>query len=125
MSGLGRRLSNLEAAYGGPKETAAEADERLKEVQRQAEHSNRCRDADEPPLFEITENGNVLCAHDGKPVTNTRQTLAEGFYWQTVEWGGDPNLIHDEEGQAFYTPDGELALSRDYVNLPALFGRWR
>jgi hypothetical protein len=78
-----------------------------------------------PPLFEITENGNVLCAHDGKPVTNTRQTLAEGFYWQTVEWGGDPNLIHDEEGQAFYTPDGELALSRDYVNLPALFGRWR
>ena len=78
MSGLGRRLSNLEAAYGGPKETAAEADERLKEVQRQAEHSNRCRDADEPPLFEITENGNVLCAHDGKPVRTRARRSRKG-----------------------------------------------
>jgi hypothetical protein len=120
---LRRRLGNLEASYGHTKERAADADERLKAVRRQAEHSNRCHEGrGEPTRFEVTEAGDVLCAHDGKPVTNTHQTLAEDFYWMTVEFGGDPNLVHDEEAQAFYTQGGELALSRDHVHLSRLMG---
>jgi hypothetical protein len=41
-----------------------------------------------------------------------------------VEWGG-PGLTHDEEAQAFYTLGGELALSREYVNLERLMGPGR
>ncbi len=33
-----------------------------------------------------------------------------------MEWGGE-GLVHDEDAQAFYTPSGELALSRDLVDL--------
>jgi hypothetical protein len=124
VSSLGRRLSNLEARHGEPKGAAAKAEERRKEIRKQAEHSNRCREGrNEPTLFEITETGGVICARDGKPVTDTRQTLAEEFYWMTVDWGGDPDLIHDEEGQAFYTREGGLALSRDYVHLSRLMGK--
>jgi hypothetical protein len=38
-----------------------------------------------------------------------------------VEWGG-PGLVHDEDLEAFFTPNGELALSREYVNLEHLMG---
>jgi hypothetical protein len=57
-------------------------------------------------------------------VTSYHQTLAEPWYWEQVAWG-ETGLIHDEEREAFYSPEGELALSRDRVNLPALFGRRR
>jgi hypothetical protein len=63
----------------------------------------------------------VFCTHDGKPVTDSRQILAECFYWQELEWGG-PGLVHDEETQAFYTASGALALSRDHVALQHLMG---
>ncbi len=52
------------------------------------------------------------------------QTLAEVFYWKEVGWGG-PVLVHDEEAQAFYTPDGELAVSRNRVGLRHMFDGMR
>ncbi len=39
-----------------------------------------------------------------------------------VEWGG-PGLIHDEKAEAFFTPDGKLAVSRDRFDLRHLLGR--
>jgi hypothetical protein len=75
---------------------------------------------DEPP-FTITEEGNVVSTRDGKPITHYPQTLAEVWYWEQVE-EGSLSLNHDEEAQAFYAPGGELALSRDRVDLRYLFG---
>ncbi len=68
----------------------------------------------------------MFSSRDGKPITDTRQTLAEPWYWEEVEvWGGE-GLVHDEEAQAFYTPSGELALSRNLVDLQRFMGnaRW-
>ena len=104
-----------------PKQTAAEREERRRCIREQAEHINRCRDRDEPPVFEITEAGDVLCARDGRPLTDPRQTLAEQFYWMEVRFGG-AGLVHDEEAQAFYSPSGHLAVSRDRVDLRYLMG---
>ena len=117
-----RRLRKLEAAGRPAPEDAREREEERKRIREQAEHANRCGWGEECgrwPLFEIDEAGNVFCTHDGLPVTASHQTLAEGFYWMEVEWGG-PGLVHDEEAQEFYTPSGELALSREYVNLEHL-----
>jgi hypothetical protein len=72
------------------------------------------------PLFEIDEDGGVFCTYDGKPVTDSRQIIAENFYWMDVVWGG-AGLIHVEEAQAFYTPEGELAVSRDRFDFRNLF----
>ena len=126
-----RRLSRLEAAdhRPGPEEAERQREEERKRVREQAEHANCCGWGEEVgrwPLFEIAEGGgdDVFCTHDGKPVTDSRQILAESFYWMEVEWGG-PGLVHDEEAQAFYTPSGDLALSREYVNLPNLMGQER
>jgi hypothetical protein len=66
----------------------------------------------------------VFCARDGRPVTNTQQTLAEKFYLMELGWGG-PGLVHDPEAEAFYTPEGEIALSRDFVHLERLMGEER
>ena len=77
--------------------------------------------ADAVPPFAIAEDGRVSCTRDGRPVTTFRQTLAEVFYWWEVEWGW-PGLVYDKEAQAFYTPEGELALSRDLVDLGRLMG---
>ena len=121
MGGLERRLSRLEdkALPGEP------PDDERERIREQAEHANRCGWAKECgrwPLFEIDEDGDVFCTHDGRPVTDSRQTLAEPFYRMEVEWGASPGLTHDEEAQAFYAPDGELALSRDRVDLSRLMG---
>ena len=123
---LERRLRKLEE-HATPEETPAEAEKRRKEIQEQAEHANRCGWGEEVgrwPLFEIDEDGNVSCTHDDKPVTGSRQILAESFYWMEVKWGG-PGLVHEEAAQAFYTPSGELALSRDRVDLRNLMGPGR
>jgi hypothetical protein len=41
-----------------------------------------------------------------------------------VKWGG-LGLVHEEAAQAFYTPSGELTLSRDRVDLRNLMGPGR
>lgn len=115
-----RRLERLEGEHGGA-EGPKVAEKRRKEIRQQAAHANRCQDRYEDPLFEITEEGDVLCAHDGRPVTDPQQTLCERFYWLEVGWGGR-GLVHDEEGEQFYTPEGDLALSRDFVHLERLLG---
>jgi hypothetical protein len=74
---------------------------------------------DEPP-FTITEDGRVYSGRDGKPITRFAQTLADRWYWQEVD-ERELHLIHDEEAEAFYTPTGELALSRDRVDLRHVF----
>ena len=122
-----RRLSRLEDAdRSGPEEDERQREEERKRIREQAEHATYCGWGEEVgrwPLFEIAEGGgDVFCTHDGKPVTDSRQILAECFYWQALEWGG-PGLVHDEEAQAFYTQRGDLALSREYVNLEHLLGR--
>ncbi len=53
-------------------------------------------------------------------MTDSRQIIAESLYWLQVEWGGT-SLVHDEEAQAFYTRDGDLAVSRDLVDLQHLW----
>ncbi len=66
----------------------------------------------------------MLCARDGRPVTDSRQILAEQFYWMEVGWGGQ-DLVHNEEAQAFSSKDGHLAVSRDRVDLRYLMGPGR
>jgi hypothetical protein len=115
-----RRLGRLEALAGGVEETAAEREERRRLVREAAEAANSraLRDGRIPP-FEIAANGAVSCAHDGRPVTTFRQTLAEPWYWEEVE-DSYGHLVHDEEAHAFYTRSGNLALSRDVVDLKNL-----
>jgi hypothetical protein len=74
---------------------------------------------DEPP-FTITDEGEVFSTRDGKPITDYRQTLAEVWYWNEADQR-ELHLIHDEETQAFYTPKGELAISRERVDLRHVF----
>ena len=121
---LERRLRKLESEHAEPGETDAEREEGRESIRAEAEHMNFCRDEDEAPIFEITESGDVLCARDGKPVTESRQVLAERFYWMEVGFGGH-DLVHDEEEQAFYSKDGHLAVSRDRVDLRHLMGPGR
>jgi hypothetical protein len=121
---LGRRLRKLESEHAEPGEATAEREERRESIGADAEHANRCRDHAEPPIFEVTEAGGVLCARDGRPVTDSRQVLAEQFYWMEVGFGGH-DLVHDGEEQAFYSKDGHLAVSRDRVDLRYLMGPGR
>jgi hypothetical protein len=65
---------------------------------------------DEPP-FTIAEDGAVFSTRDGRPITDYAQTLAGVWYWQEVD-RGKLHLNHDEEAQALYTPEGNLAISR-------------
>jgi len=72
------------------------------------------------PLFEIVGD-DVYCTFDGKRVTHCSQLTYEYFYWLHRTFGfKEAGLEHDEGAQAFYGVDGELAISRDYLNLPAL-----
>jgi hypothetical protein len=129
MSGaIKRQLSRLEdAERPGPDCGRQREEERKRRIREQAEHAKCCgwgKEVGRGPLFEIAEGGagDVFCTHDGKPVTHSHQILSESFYWQALEWGG-PGLVYDGEAQAFYTPSGDLALSREYVNLEHLLGR--
>ncbi|MDP8952013.1 MAG: hypothetical protein M3N18_07220 [Actinomycetota bacterium] len=120
MRGIGRRIDRLKALAGPPAETEREREERRKRVREQAEHANRYHEGEVLP-FVVDEKGDVFASRDGKPITDTRQTLSEPWYWREVEeWGGE-GLVHDEEAEAFYTRSGELALSRDRVDLRHLF----
>lgn len=117
------RLENLRAGSTG--ETEGEREERLQTVRRQAEHANFCYRGETLP-FVIDEGGDVFASRDGKPITDYRQTLAEEWYWEEVEgeWGGE-GLVHDEEAETFYSRSGELAISRDMVDLEHLMGKQR
>jgi hypothetical protein len=110
------RIRRLEGEHADPQEVPAEVEQRRQALRRDAEHTNYCRGRDEEPIFEITAGGDVVCAVDGRPVTDSRQILAERFYWMEVGWGGS-DLVHDEEAQAFYSQSGHLAVSRDRVDL--------
>ena len=116
MGSIERRIDKLESEHAEPEEAPAEVEQRRKALRRDAEHANYCRGRDEELIFEITEAGDVLCARDGRPVTDPRQILAETFYWMEVGFGGH-ELVHDEEAQAFYSQSGHLAVSRDRVDL--------
>lgn len=114
--GLRSRLKRLEALTGPPAETEREREEKRKKIREQAEHANRCHEGDVLP-FVIDESGDVFASRDGKPITDTCQVLGEPWYWREAEEWGAPGLVHDEQAEAFYTPTGELALSRDRVDL--------
>jgi hypothetical protein len=92
-----------------------------KEIRAAAEHANRTRDSGEDPPFAILAGGEVYVARDGRPVRRPHQVAAEQFYQQELARGG-PGLIHDPEREVFYSTEGELALSRDHVNLERLLG---
>ena len=116
MASIERRIDRLESEHAEPEETPEEVEQRRQALREQAEHTNYCRGKDEPPIFEITQDGGVVCAVDGRPVTDPRQILAETFYWMEVGFGGD-GLVHDDEAQVFYSQSGHLAVSRDRVDL--------
>jgi len=124
MSGIERRLKRLEDSL----RPRAPEDERERQkwherIREAAEGANRRRRLDGKGLvFKIAEDGDVFCTHDGRPVTKWRQTLAEEWYWQELEWGCPLGLLHDEEGEAFYTLGGELAISRYLVDLRHALG---
>ena len=123
--GLDRRLRKLEDAARPEPEDEQAREERRKRIREEAEHANYCEwNRGGELLFEIDKDGDVFCTFDGRPVTDSRQILAEAFYHMEVEWGG-PGLVHDEEAQAFYSLSGELAVSRDHVDLRHLFGPTR
>jgi hypothetical protein len=119
MNDMRRRLERLEGAGRPAPEDERQREEERKRIRDEAARINSSREReDKEPLFEITEDGTVY-ALDGRLVDNWHQTGAELFYWQQVEWG-TRSLIHDEEAEAFCTPDGELAVSRDRFDLRSL-----
>jgi hypothetical protein len=122
MRDIERRLNRLEDAERPGPEDEHRREEERKRIREHAEHVNRCRERGKAPLFEIAENGDVFCAYDGKPVTDWHQSGAEQFYWMEVEWGS-PGLVHDAEAEAFYTPEGELVVSRERFDLRHLLNR--
>ena len=117
-----RRLDKLEATHHSHEEGPVESGGRWPAEVHDAQRSNERREQEgKEPLFVITEEGEIY-TRDGRPVTKSHQTLAEEFYWQTVEWGG-LGFVHDEEAEAFYTEEGELAVSRTRANLQHILRR--
>ena len=79
-------------------------------------------DAGDVPPFEIAGDGVVYASRDGKPITERHQTLAEWWFWEFHEEGHNPRgLVHDEDEQAYYTPDGQLVISRERTHLADFF----
>ena len=118
MGSIERRLERLEVlAGGGVEETEAEREERLRMIREgAASANNRARRDGKVPPFELATNGDVWCTHDRRPVSTFRQTLAEPWYWEEVE-AGFGHLVHDPEEEAFHTREGDLAISRDVMNI--------
>jgi hypothetical protein len=124
MGSMKRRVNKLEDSRRASvePEDQREREERHRRIREDAQRSiERSRREGTEPAFEITEEGNVVCAHDGKPVTESHQTLAEEWYWDYVEMGNPGGLIHDKESEGFYMSNGELAFSRDHCYLPRFF----
>jgi hypothetical protein len=120
---LTHRLNALERNHRPVTDVTEVTEETRRRIRELAEHDLRCRSGEEygrHPLWEIDDGGTVYAAHDGKEITTTLQTAGELFYWMHVEWGY-PECVHDEDERAFYSrASGELILSRDYFNLPAM-----
>jgi hypothetical protein len=115
---IGRRLERLEALAGdGVDETSAERGERLRGIRERATNANEraLRDGRIPP-FEVSGDGYVVCSHDGRPVSTSHQVSAEDWYMRELE-AGYGHLRHDAAEEAFYTRSGDLALSRDFMNI--------
>jgi hypothetical protein len=113
-----RRLERLEAVHaGGVKETTNEREERLRMIKEGAENANdrALRDGRIPP-FVIEAGGGVVCSHDGRAVVTSRQVSAEDWYRRELA-SGYGHLRHDPEEEAFYTRAGDLALSRQIMNI--------
>jgi hypothetical protein len=126
MGGIRRRLDRLEDVRRTEPEGEQEREERRGRIREDAERSiRRSLGEGAEPLFKITDAGDVVCTRDGKPVTDTHQTLAEEWYWDYVEMGNPGGLVHDEETEGFYMPEGraagELAFSRTRCYLPRFF----
>jgi hypothetical protein len=125
--GIERRLARL-TAKAQPSESLEDEYEREKrrELTRQgAEQINdqRRREGMEP-AFEITEDGDVLCIHDGRPFRSFHQTLAEDWYHLQLasrEAGIEDGFTHAPEAEAFYGAAGEIALSREACHLEKFF----
>jgi hypothetical protein len=123
VADLRKRLAKLESALIGEPADEAERQALRAEIRSVVEHANRCRESrGEEPYFEIDEDG-VVYTLDGWLVDNLQQTIAEPFYQMEVEWHeeGVDWLVFDEEHESFYTPSGELALSRDCLHLERVF----
>ena len=74
---MGRRLKRLESLKARAVKTRAELEERRNKIQEAAEHANYCQPRGAVLPFVIDEAGSVFSSRDGKPITDTRQTLAE------------------------------------------------
>ena len=120
-----KEVEELEAERRRPEDAAAR-EKQKREIRETAEHRNNCAGGE--PLFKITEDGDVFCAADGKPVTTWVQLGAEESYQQEMEWmalslirGSEPPLTLDEAG-TFRSLDGRFALSRERMELRGLMG---
>ncbi len=114
---LEKRLARLEVLAGGGVEDAGERAERLRTIREGAEAANNraLRDGLIPP-FELSGGGGVVCSYDGRLVTTYHQTTAESWYRRELAEGYG-HLKHDPEAETFRTHSGDLALSRDVVNI--------
>ncbi len=120
---LENRLRKLEEHRPGPDDAGERNREEWRvRIRHAAEGANQERQREGlEPIFEITEDGTVY-TFDGRLVDDFHQSGAEAFYWMEVEWGSS-DLVHDEAAEAFYTPEGELAVSRTRFNLEHLLSR--
>ncbi len=119
MGDIRRRLDRLE----GETQARPEDEHKREKDRADALHMAECGNRDArldglEPIFEITESGEVFSTHDGRPVTDGHQALCEQWYWLHLKWGVSG---YDEETEAFYTPDGELALSRTNFDIARVF----
>ena len=118
-----KRLDILEGDIRATPEDIREQDREREKERADALHVAECSNRDSRreglgPFFKTTESGEVFSAYDGRPVTRGHQALAERLYWRYLAWGVRG---HDEEAEALYTPEGELALSRTRFNLAQTF----
>ena len=117
MGEIERRLVLLEALAGGVEETVPEREERLRNIREGAENANdRARRDGRIPPFVIAGDGYVSCSYDGRPVVTSHQTSAEEWYMRELE-ASYGHLIHDAEEETFRTHEGNLAISRDVMNI--------
>ena len=119
---LERRLRKLEGQRSPEPKDERELEETRARIREDAERSiERSRREGKAPAMEITGDGRVLSARDGKPIEDFHSTLAEEWYWDYVEMGNPGGLIHDEQTQGFYMDNSELAFSRTRCYLPRFF----